>query len=225
MTDGMGDGCHQEPTTFPWEGGAFTFAKADCRVFYAPAASRRPCVRSRDADNRKERKRRHGKANDSRGQEAHGLPPPAGLDSRPDSGRQGSQQVHHPPRDNQPLGPVRQGLQALEPHLRALRRMPAHQGLRKGREAVVQLHAAALRGLPGLRRAGVRAAGRPVPRLQRMPGLQVLPGDEAPLRRRRGAGEQGEPPARLALGRPPGRGGAREDERGALPLHHGGGSP
>ena len=26
MTDGMGDGWHQEPVTFPWEGGAFTFA-------------------------------------------------------------------------------------------------------------------------------------------------------------------------------------------------------
>ena len=54
---------------------------------------------------------RHGKANDDRGQEAHRLPPPAGLDSSPDSGRQGTQQVHHPPRDNQPLGPVRQRLQ------------------------------------------------------------------------------------------------------------------
>ena len=51
----MGDGWHQEPVTFPWEGGAFTFAKAGCRVSYAPAASRRPRVRSREAANRNER--------------------------------------------------------------------------------------------------------------------------------------------------------------------------
>lgn len=39
------------------------------------------------------------------------------------------------------------------------------------------------------------------------------PHDEAPLRRGRGAVEQGEPPARLARGRPPGRGGAHAGRR------------
>ena len=51
----MDDGRSPEPITFPWEGGAFTFAKAGCRVSYAPSASRRPRVRAQDAGNRNER--------------------------------------------------------------------------------------------------------------------------------------------------------------------------
>ena len=45
-----------------------------------------------------------------------------------------------------------------------------------------------LRGLPRLRGAGLRAARDALARLQRMQGLQVLPHDEARLRRGRGAG-------------------------------------
>ena len=117
---------------------------------------------------------------------------------------------------------MRQGLQVLEPHLRQLRRLLAAQGLRREPEQALPLHGRMLRGLQGLRGAHVRAPGRPVARLQRMPGLQVLPADEATLRRGRRPGEPREPPARLALRRPPGRRGAGEDERRALALHHAG---
>ena len=102
------------PLTFPGEGGSVYFREADA-VSYTPTASCRLRVRAQEAGVQTRKECRHGKANDSRGQGAHRLPAPAGLDTRPDSGGQRTQQVHHPPRDNQPLGPLRERLQVLEP--------------------------------------------------------------------------------------------------------------
>ena len=127
---------------------------------------------------------RHGKANDTGREEAHRLPPPAGLDPSPNRKGDGTQQDHRHPRDHQPLGRVRQGLQVLEPHLRQLRRLLAAQGLRREPEQALPLHGRMPRGLQGLRGAHLRAPGRPVARLQRVRGLQVVPHGSASTSRK-----------------------------------------
>ena len=146
------------PITFPREGGCVYLRKAGllgimCANDLLASAS---AVGGGRQTPRKEC--RHGKANDTGREEAHRLPPPAEMDARPDRKGDGAQQDHRHPRDHQPLGRVRQGIQALEPHLRALRLMPEGQGIREGREALVQLHAPLLRCLPRLRGAHVRQA-------------------------------------------------------------------
>ena len=208
------------PITFPREGGCVYFRKAHVfgilsrNGFLVPARAGGGGRQTQGKDCR------HGKTDDDRGQEANRLPPPAGLDSGPDSKGPGTQQVHHHPRDSQPLGRVRQGLQMLKPHLRALRLVHARQGLRRRPQQALPLHGRVLRGLPRFRGADMRPARDAVARLQRVRGLQVMPHDEAPLRRGRGAGEPREPPARLPVRRPPGRRGRRAHERRALALHH-----
>ena len=208
----MGKVCQRElgnhpinPITFPREGGCVYLREAHASGILSRSgflASARAGGGGRQPQGKE---CRHGKTNDDRGQEAHRLPPPAGLDAGPDSEGPGAQQVHHHPRDSQPLGRVRQGIQVLQPHLRALRLVHARQGLRGRPKQALPLHARVLRGLPRLRGADLRSARDTIARLQRVRGLpQVLPHDEAHLRRGRGAGEPREPPARLPLRRPPG---------------------
>ena len=136
------------PITFPWEGGAFTFAKADYRLSYAVATSRRPRVRAGEADNQNERNAdmaRQMTVEDRKRIDFLLQPGWMPAQIAEDRGRSKSTILHEIINRSVPCD---RGCRCSNRISGALRRMPSRKGLRQGRETVVQLHAAMLRGLP-----------------------------------------------------------------------------
>ena len=144
-----------------------------------------PCRRGQ------ERKQHHGKAHGRRGPRRDREAAPDGVAGRADREQARETRLHHRPGDQEQEDRQQQGrAQDVERHMRALRLLPAHQGVpgRLRDEEALQELRLLRRGLRRLPAARLPPADVVAVRLQRLREGAELPAAEEVLHRRRSPG-------------------------------------